>query len=156
MLFLPFQSSRLSGLLFLHHATLKVGHAGLCLFLCGIHRISGLCRHILDIFFDSICLVFHFIFRIPLRQHRLFEPARCPMLEVVLPRFLFRSGIFSFSPLASNGTSSHRTSHTARNTASTYRPCNTVFHTPSPMSHEQDTGLRNILRPTLLTIASIK
>ena len=39
-------------------------HAGLCLFLCRIHRISGLSRHILDIFFDSVCLVFHFIFRI--------------------------------------------------------------------------------------------
>ena len=56
MLFLLFQASRLSGLLFLHHATLEVGHAGLCLFLCGIHRISGLCRHILDILFDSVCL----------------------------------------------------------------------------------------------------
>lgn len=43
---------------------LEVGHAGLCLFLCRIHRISGLSRHILDIFFDSVCLVFHFIFRI--------------------------------------------------------------------------------------------
>ncbi len=63
-LFLLFQASRLSGLLFLHHATLEVRYTCFCFFLCGIHRISGLCRHIFDILFDSICLVFHFIFRI--------------------------------------------------------------------------------------------
>ena len=31
----------------------------------------------------------------------------------------------------------------ARNTASTYRPCNTVFHTPSSMSHKQIRSAEN-------------
>lgn len=95
MLFLLFQASRLSGLLFLHHATLKVRHAGLCLFLYGIYRISGLCRHILDIFFDSVCLVFHFIF--VSKTAPTFEPARCPILEVVLTRFSLEA-VFFFQP----------------------------------------------------------
>ena len=141
--FPAFQTSRLSGLLFLHHATLKVGHAGLCLFLCGIHRISGLCRHILDILFDSIlpCLSLYFSY---LRQHPPLSLLAVPCWKWYCPRFSFRSCIFFF-PLVLPATALPAT---APATPPEIPPALTALaircsHTPSPMSHKQIRSAEN-------------
>ena len=133
---------------FFHNATLKVRYIILCFLFGRVDSITSLCRQVFHIFFQSRSTVTDFIFRIHHSTDSRTDTAShagrsiFPFLWRLVRCWLSGSG---------NTCTSHRTC----NTSSTDSPCNPVFHTSCPMSHEHHRSTENPAT-YLLTVISIQ